>query len=277
MPLTTQIKNELNQLGIKPKKSLGQNFLINEGSYSKIVSTLELRPGDTVIEVGPGLGMLTQFLAETGADVTAIEKDHRLMEFLKQKFKNQKNVTIVEDDILEFNPSNHLPQTTNYKLVGNIPYYLTSYLLRTIFEKWPPPKIIVLMLQKEVAQRVCAKPPKMNLLAVSVQYYAQPKIQSYVSSGSFYPPPEVDSAIIKLETRDQKTKNTPDNTKFFRIVKSGFAKKRKQLSNNLSGELKLEKRLVEEKLNSIGIDPKRRAETLTIEEWQNITTILLPY
>ena len=274
--LTTQIKNELNQLGIKPKKSLGQNFLINEGVYHKIVATLELGPNDTVVEVWPGLGTLTQYLATSGAKIIAVEKDHQLVEHLKTKFANEKRVKIIEEDILKFNPANYQLQTTHYKLVGNIPYYLTSHLLRTVFEKWPQPELIVLMLQKEVAQRICAKPPEMSLLAVSIQYYAQPKIISYVSHGSFYPPPEVDSAIIKLDPK-YKILNTKNDQEFFKIVKAGFAGKRKQLGNNLSRGLNLEKNLVEEKLKLIGIDPKRRAETLTLLEWQNIATTLLPH
>ena len=287
MSLANQIKNELNQLGIKPKKSLGQNFLINGGVYRKIVAAAEIKAGDTVVEVGPGLGTLTEYLAETGAEIIAIEKDHALAEYLKTKFADQKNVKIIEDDILNFDPIRYTLNAIPYKIAGNIPYYLTSHLLRTIFEKWPQPELIVLMLQKEVAQRIVAKPPKMSLLAVSVQYYAQPKIISYVSHGNFYPPPEVDSAIIKLAPRVQgigyseKSADagrwTLDAGRFFRIVRMGFAGKRKQLGNNLSGGLKLEKRFVEEKLKSIGIDPKRRAETLTLDEWQNITTMLLPH
>lgn len=286
MSIITQIKNGLSQLGIKPKKSLGQNFLVNEGIYKKIVDALAISPTDTIIEVGPGLGTLTQFLAETGAKVIAVEKDHQLAKYLKTKFANEKRVNIVEDDILKFNPLNtkYLIQNTSYKLVGNIPYYLTSHLLRTVLESWPQPKLIVLMLQKEVAQRICASPPHsklsvganrqhMSLLAVSVQYYAQPKIISYVSHGNFYPPPEVDSAIIKLESRNQNLESRINSQNFFKIVRAGFAGKRKQLGNNLIRELKLTKDFIEGKLESVNIDPKRRAETLTLEEWQKITNI----
>lgn len=334
MSLVQKIKNELDQLGIKPKKSLGQNFLINEGVYRKIIAAAEIQRGDKVIEVGPGLGTLTQFLADAGAKVIAVEKDHHLADYLKTKFANQKNaqpfdearknidlkepaplqqkaesrtenlkrlhslskfsgarVTILEEDILKFNPANYKPpaspagrQTTPYKLVGNIPYYLTSHLLRAILESWPVPRMIVLMLQKEVAQRITAKPPHMSMLAVSVQYYARPKIISYVSHGNFYPPPDVDSAIIRLAPRVQglgssekesekfRTEPYTLNPKpFFRVVRAGFAGKRKQLGNTLAGGLKLAKNIVEEKLKAVDIDPKRRAETLTLDEWQKIT------
>lgn len=281
MSVIVQIKNELKKLGIRPKKSLGQNFLINEGVYRKIVTALEVRSTDTILEIGPGLGTLTEYLAATGAYIVAVEKDWKLAEYLKQKFATSKNVTITEDDILKFDPFHWKLGIGNWKLVGNIPYYLTSRLLRNIFEDWPRPGLVVLTIQKEVAQRICAKPPNMSLLAVSVQYYAEPKIISYVSHGSFYPPPEVDSALIKLEPRPQ-TDAEPyadlrgkkgKAEKFFKIVKTGFAGKRKQLANNLARELGILKSKVEEKLKSAGVDPKRRAETLTINEWQKVTKI----
>lgn len=286
--LIQKIKNELANLGIKPKKSLGQNFLTNEDAYHKIILALEIQKSDTIVEVGPGLGTLTELLAASGATIIAIEKDNYLAEYLKNKLGNQKNVMIVNEDILKFDPHNtkYLIPSTRYKIVGNIPYYLTSHLLRTVFEKWPSPSLIVLMLQKEVAQRIVAKPPKMSLLAVSVQYYAQPKIISYVSSGGFYPPPEVDSAIIKLVPRVQrigygekgsvKSRTEPytlNPKPFFRVTKAGFAGKRKQLVNNLARGLKLTKNFVEEKLKLIGVNPTRRAETLTLDEWQKVTNI----
>ncbi|MBI2063824.1 MAG: ribosomal RNA small subunit methyltransferase A [Candidatus Yanofskybacteria bacterium] len=275
MNLSARIKIELNQLGIKPKKSLGQNFLINEGIYKKIVAAAEVQRGDMVIEVGPGLGTLTQFLLDADAEILAIEKDNQLAEYLKTKFADSKNVTIVEEDVLRFNPrdTKYNIQNTRYKIVGNIPYYLTSHLLKIIFENWLQPEVIVLMLQKEVAQRITAKPPEMNMLAVLVQYHARPKIISYVSHGSFYPPPEVDSAIIKLEFKNRDIESGADSKNFFKIVKIGFSEKRKQLGNNLSGGLKLEKKIVEEKLKSAGINPTRRAETLTLDEWQRVTNI----
>ena len=277
-------------LGIKPKKSLGQNFLINEGVYRKIVTALDIKTGDKILEVGPGLGTLTQYLADTGAEIVAVEKDDVLAGYLLQKFNTKKNVKIVGDDILKFNPETCSLKPVTYKVVGNIPYYLTSHLLRTVFEKWPRPELIVLMIQKEVAQRIVAKPPHMSLLAVSIQYYAQPKIISYVSHGNFYPPPEVDSALIRLMPRLQVTgyrlRGEGGNKKpetwtlkpdaFFRVVRTGFAGKRKQLGNNLARGLKLEKNFVEEKLQSIGIDSKRRAETITLGEWGKLANTLPP-
>ncbi|MEK7154322.1 MAG: 16S rRNA (adenine(1518)-N(6)/adenine(1519)-N(6))-dimethyltransferase RsmA [Patescibacteria group bacterium] len=271
--ISQKIKDELDQLGIEPKKSLGQNFLINEGIYRKIVAALEIKRDETVVEIGPGLGTLTQYLVNAGAKVIAIEKDRRLIDWLKNKFKNNPKIKIVENDILKIDPRKLGLEKDNYKVVGNIPYYLTSRLIRTVFEKWPHPEKIVLMVQKEVAQRICAKPPEMSLLAVSVQYYSKPKIISYVSRNSFYPAPEVDSAIIKLETQNLELK-TNEVKNFFKVVRAGFAGKRKQLANNLTAGLKISKQEIRQKLTLIDIDPQRRAETLTIEEWQRITNFL---
>jgi len=195
---------------IHAKKSLGQNFLINKGVLDKVVNSAELDKNDIVLEIGPGKGILTNKLAEKAGRVIAIEKDHRLIESLKEMFLTKsvygepvesaiaENVEIVEGDILKFDISRFKFKDSGYKIVANIPYYITSNLLRTIFEKWPTPKLIVVMVQKEVAQRIMAKPPHMNLLALSIQFYAEPKIISYVSKGSFRPQPKVDSAIVKL-------------------------------------------------------------------------------
>jgi len=297
--ISQKIKDKLHQLSIEPKKSLGQNFLINEGVYKKIVAALEIEKNDTIVEVGPGLGTLTEYLAESGAMIIAIEKDEKLATYLRDKFSNWKNVKIIEDDILKFSPVSCKLETENYKLVGNIPFYLTSYLIRTVFEKWPRPEKIVLMLQKEVAQRIAASPPhsnlsvgasrpQMSLLAVSIQYYSKPEIISYVSRHCFYPAPEVDSAIIKLtprlqvtgyglQTATEKKKSETWHLKsetFFRVVRAGFAGKRKQLINNLATGLKISKQGIQQKLSLIDINPQRRAETLTIEEWQKITNSL---
>ncbi len=274
MILLNIIKKELNVLGIKPKKSLGQNFLVNEGVYKKIVAALEIKRSDMIIEVGPGLGTLTGYLAESGAKIIAVEKDRRLIDWLKKKFKAFSNrIEAIEDDILRMDIKKLGIRENDYKVVGNIPYYITSRLIRNILEDWPSPKLVVLMVQKEVAQRIVAKPPNMSLLAVSVQYYAEPKIISYVSAGSFYPPPEVDSAIVKLATRNLEL-GTSEVKNFFKVAKAGFAGKRKQLINNLAAGLKISKQEIQQKLSLIDINPQRRAETITIEEWQKITNSL---
>jgi len=209
---------------INPKKSLGQNFLINAGVLEKIVDAAEITKEDTVLEVGPGTGNLTKLISERAGSVVAIEKDYRLIEDLKLKFPA---IKLIEDDILKFKPEEHGLKDNAYKIVANIPYYLTSNLLRIIFEKWPRPKLIVLTIQKEVAQRIIAKSPDMNLLALSIQLYSEPKIIGYISKGSFRPIPKVDSAIIKLTPKEGT--NTEDNEKVIEVAKKAFAGKRKQL------------------------------------------------
>ncbi|TSC73773.1 MAG: 16S rRNA (adenine1518-N6/adenine1519-N6)-dimethyltransferase, partial [Parcubacteria group bacterium Gr01-1014_44] len=207
---------------------------------------------ELILEVGPGEGILTDILAQKGVDVLAIEKDSRLIPILKDKFKNQKNVTILEDDILKLKietlTGNWKLKIENYKIVGNIPYYITSHLLRIVLENWPKPKLILFMVQKEVAQRIVAKPPKMSMLSLAVQFYAEAKIVKNVSKNNFRPIPKVDSALIKIIpkqgpeilTKDYKLKTI----NFFKLARAGFSNKRKQILNSLVNNLKLEKSLI---------------------------------
>ena len=251
---------------LSPKKSLGQNFLINQGILDKIVSAAELCPDDTVLEIGPGTGNLTKPLSEKAGRVIAIEKDRRLIEDLKEKFKNS-NIEIIEGDILKldirklFENCKLKIENYDYKVVGNIPYYITSNLLKTIFEKWPRPKLIVLTVQKEVAKRIIAKPPDMNLLALSVQLYSEPKIISYISKGSFRPIPKVDSAIIKLSPKSENL-NPKQKEEFFRVVKAGFSGKRKQLKNTIGLEI----------LKRASIKPESRPEELSLGDWLKLAS-----
>ena len=247
------------------KKSLGQNFLINPGILNKIINASDLVKSDVVLEIGPGNGVLTEELRKKAHRVIAIEKDHRLIDGLKNTFRESGNVEIVEGDILKLDPHSviHGP----YKIVANIPYYITSYLLKTIFEsanwRMAQPELIVLMVQKEVAQRIIARPPKMNLLALSVQFFAKPKIISYVSKGSFRPIPKVDSAIIKLTPRrESRIMNYELRGMFFKLAKTAFAGKRKQLKNTI-GPKTLEK---------TDIKPESRPEELSLEDWLKISS-----
>lgn len=255
---------------IFPKKSLGQNFLINGGVLAKIIRAAEITTDDTVLEIGPGTGNLTEKLAEIAGRVIATEKDRRLIEPLKEKFAAQKNVEIVELDILKFNPKAYRLEPSAYKVIGNIPYYITSHLLKIIFEKWPLPKLIVLMVQKEVAQRIVAKPPSMNLLALSVQYFAEPELISYVSRGSFRPMPKVESAIIRLKLKSQ-ISNLKINEALFKLLRMGFEGKRKQLAGNLSKKLGRSKAEFEKIFQELELDPKIRAENLSLEDWIKIS------
>ena len=267
-----------NPKNIIPKKSLGQNLLVNQGVLNKIIVAAEIKKDDIILEVGPGTGNLTKKLASAAKEVIAVEKDGRLIDQLKTKFSENGNVKIIEGDILEFNPEAYSLKSGEYKIVANIPYYITSHFLRIIFEsagwRMAQPKLIVLMIQKEVAQRIMAKPPHMNLLALSVQFYAEPKIISSVSRGSFQPMPKVDSAIIKLETRDTRHETREKQEKLFEIIRAGFSEKRKQLIGNLAKNFGATKEKIKNILSSAGIKENARAENLSLEEWQKLAKLL---
>jgi 16S rRNA (adenine1518-N6/adenine1519-N6)-dimethyltransferase len=260
-------KEILKKYRIFPSKKLGQSFLIDKKVLKKIVEAAELSKNDTVLEIGPGIGNLTIELAKRVKKVIAVEKDKRMIEILKEGLKEERidNVKIINEDILKFLPS--FKSKTPYKVVANIPYYLTSRLIRNLLEAKRGPKLIVLMVQKEVAQRICAKPPKMNLLAVSVQFFAKPEIVSFVLKKSFWPRPKVDSAIIKIKPLIDGDRELINAELFFKVVKAGFLHPRKQIINNLSEGLKIEKEKIKNWLLENGIQPEQRAETLSIEDW----------
>ena len=262
------------KLSVAPKKSLGQNFLVNRGVLDKIVAAAEIQKDDIILEVGPGTGNLTEKLASVAKKVIAVEKDRRLIGQLKIKFEKNGNIEIIEKDILKFNPEQYSLKNGGYKIVANIPYYITSHFLKTVFTKWLQPKLIVLMIQKEVAQRIMAKPPHMNLLALSVQFYAEPKIVGYVSRGSFQPMPKVDSAIIKLTPKNNNRLLTIDNGHFFKVIRAGFSEKRKQLLNNLAKNFDTTKEKIKNIFSSAGIKEKARAENLSLQEWEKLAELL---
>ncbi len=260
----------LRRFNLRPKKSLGQNFLMDEGALAKVVAAAELSADDTVLEIGPGLGSLTRRLAQAAGRVIAIELDQTFLPALESVLKSYSNVQIIHGDILQFPPSSfRLPPS--YKVVANIPYYITSAVIRHLLEAEARPSRIVLTVQREVAERMCAGPGEMSLLAVSVQFYSAPKIAARLSAGAFYPRPEVDSAVVRLDVRPQPSVAVEEVEAFFRVVKAGFSQKRKQLRNALSGGLQMENEAVDDALARAGIDPKRRAETLTLEEWDLLT------
>ena len=259
------------------KKSLGQNFLINPHILDKIVATADITSNETILEIGPGTANLTRILSKKAGKVVAIEKDHRLISVLAEEFKNS-NVKLVEDDILKLNPEN-LGLTSGYKIVANIPYYITSNLLRIIFESetWraTKPSLIVLTIQKEVAQRIIAKPPHTNLLALSVQYYAEPKIISYISKNNFRPVPKVDSAIIRLKPYNGSYCATALQAKeLFDLMRAGFSEKRKQLAPVLSKKLKLPKENITNAFKESGLAPNVRPENLSLNQWQELSKLL---
>ena len=274
---------------IRPNKLLGQNFLTDKSVLKKIIETADLSPTDTVLEIGPGTGILTKELAQKAKRVIAVEKDPKMVEILREESKGFGNIEIIQGDILKKIKNNEL-EIKGYKVVANIPYYLTTNLIRNLLENKNPPKEMVLMLQKEVAERICANPPDMNLLAVAVQFYATAKIIKYVSKKSFWPVPKVDSAIIKItpliyaDSRPIRAdRKRIDTDKFFRIVKAGFSQPRKQLLNNLSRlnflsknysgqakSLKNNKEIIKKWLSRNKINPSQRAETLGIKDWLNL-------
>ncbi|MGH2521003.1 MAG: 16S rRNA (adenine(1518)-N(6)/adenine(1519)-N(6))-dimethyltransferase RsmA [Anaerolineales bacterium] len=260
------VRGLLRRFNLHPKKSLGQNFLVDEAALAKVAAAADLAPGDTVLEIGPGLGSLTRHLAAVAQGVVAVELDEALLPALQHVLRPYPNVEIVHGDIL------HLPHSTfdlppAYKVVANIPYYITSAVIRRLLEAEARPRLVVLTMQREVAERLCAGPGDLSLLAVSVQFYARPSIVAGIPAGAFYPRPEVDSAVVRLDVRPQPAAPVEDVDRFFQIVKAGFSQKRKQLRNSLSGGLRLEASAVDDWLAQAGIDPKRRAETLTLEEW----------
>ncbi len=264
------IKELMVKQGVKPNKILGQNFLIDKNILEKIIDSADLKPTDVVLEVGPGIGALTKELSLKAGKIIAVEKDKNMVEVLKKTLSDYKNIKIINGDILKI--KNY--KIKNYKVVANIPYYLTSPLIRKFLESANPPSEMILMIQKEVAQRICSKPPDMSLLAVSVQFYAEPKIISYVSKNCFLPAPKIDSAIIKITPRRPTSREAGSRTSpdlFFRVVKAGFSHPRKQIAGNLAKNLKIDKKTAQEWLKKNSIDPAQRAETLSVENWKNLT------
>ena len=262
---------------IKPSKHLGQNFLIDRNIVKKVIKAANLKSTDIILEIGPGLGALTKELVKKVKQVIAYEKDPRMCQILKKSLKNYKNIEIVNGDVLKFEIiklfKNLKLKIINYKVVSNLPFYITAPIIRKFLEAKNSPKEMVLLVQKEVAQRICARPPDMNLLAISVQFYAKPEIISYVSKKSFWPQPKVDGAIIKI-TPKNKTETRVSAVNFFKVVKAGFSHPRKQLANNLAKELKLNKKELSSLLLQNNIQPSQRAETLFIDDWIKLTKVI---
>ena len=259
-----QLKNYLRARNLKPKDYMGQNFLIDDTVLSEIINVADLKSSDTVLEVGPGLGILTGELVKRVGLVWAIEKDSKLVSILKNEFAGEKKLKIVNEDILRFHVAREI--LGPYKVVANIPYYLTSKLLQFFLELQNPPKLMVLMIQKEVGERVVAKPGDLSILGISVQLYSDVEIATSVSRNSFWPVPEVDSVVLKI-TPKEKYPQIKDKKLFFRIVKTAFSGKRKMIQNTLAHGLDLSKERAGELLIKAGIKPTDRPQDLTIEQW----------
>jgi 16S rRNA (adenine1518-N6/adenine1519-N6)-dimethyltransferase len=264
----------LHRFAIQPKKSLGQNFLVDEAALSRIVAAAELGPEDTVLEIGPGLGTLTRRLAEAADRVIAVELDDRLIPALRYTLAPYRNVEIVHGDILELNVAELIApdekQPVSYKVVANLPYYITSAVLRHLLEAPIRPALMVLTVQLEVAQRLASGPGDMSLLAVSVQVYGQPRVIARIKAGSFYPAPKVDSAVVRVDLYEQPVVPLEDIDSFFEVARAGFGERRKQLRNALSRGLGRDAQDIALALEQAGVDPARRAETLSLEEWVRV-------
>jgi 16S rRNA (adenine1518-N6/adenine1519-N6)-dimethyltransferase len=275
------VRRLLKEFAIRPKKSLGQNFLTSQRALERIVEAAELGPEDIVLEIGPGLGTLTRLLATEAGRVVAVELDQRLVKVLKQTLVDLPNVEVIHGDILELNPADLLERhmaSFQYKVVANLPYYITSAILRHLLTAEVKPKLMVVTVQLEVARRITAEPGEMSLLAVSVQFYGRPRIVARIKASAFYPSPQVDSAVIRIdlddrpvfEVDDADSPSTSSGHSFFEVVRAGFAQRRKQLRNTLAAELGLPASEVAQALSKAGVNPKRRAQTLSIEEWVRV-------
>lgn len=253
---------------MKAKKSFGQNWLRDDATLDEIVAAAELSIRDTVLEVGPGLGTLTSKLVKKAGKVVAVEADQDLIPYLLDQAAKVNNLEIVRGDILKFDLTK-LP--AGYKVVANIPYYLTSNLIRNLLEASNPPTAMVLLVQKEVAERIVAGPGQMSVLSFSVQYYGEATIVRDVSRELFDPVPQVDSAIIKI-MRHTEPVFAADTRLLFRLVKAGFGEKRKMLRNSLSGGLHVDQSAVEESLTAAQISPTARAQELSMQQWRDLYT-----
>lgn len=251
---------------VTPKKSLGQHWLFDSKSLGAICDAANILPTDTVLEIGPGLGPLTIELTARAKKVIALEFDEQLARQLPGRVPAA-NLDVIHGDIMHFDLS-QLP--TGYKVVANVPYYITSAIVRLLTESPTPPSSMTLLVQKEVARRIAADPGDMSILAVSAQFYAQPELGLLVSADKFDPPPKVDSQIITLRMRSHPLFTDVAPKEFFKVVKAGFGEKRKTLRNSLSGGLHLTKEEAEALLGKAGVDPQARAEQLSLDAWHRL-------
>ncbi|MFA6963287.1 MAG: 16S rRNA (adenine(1518)-N(6)/adenine(1519)-N(6))-dimethyltransferase RsmA [Patescibacteria group bacterium] len=290
-----QLTKYLKSKGLLAKQSLGQNFLVDREVLEKIVEAAEIKTSDTVIEVGPGLGTLTEELILRAGKVIAIEKDDKLAKLLSSQFCHPEldsgssivnldsgsqaavrndNLVVLNSDILAVN----VPELTGgkpYKVVANIPYYITAKIIKLFLTSENKPESIVLLVQKEVAERICAKPGQLSILALSVQAFGEPEIVSVVKRDSFFPAPAVDSAILRIRIQNSEFRIQPeDERELFRLIHIGFASKRKTLINNLSAGLRIDKKAIADIIKSIGLGENARAQELSLEEWKKLSLIL---
>lgn len=266
------IASLLRQHNLTPKKSLGQNFLIDDQILHRIVESAAVGREDAVLEIGPGLGSLTRHLALAAKRVTAVELDQNLIPILRDVLEGFGNVRIIHGDMLKLDPL-ALMGSAPYGVIANIPYYITSALIRHLLESGNRPARLVFTMQAEVAERICARDGKHSLLSLSVHVYGAPRVTMKIPAGAFYPAPNVDSATLRLDLYDEPLIPQERMEDFFRLAKAGFSQKRKNLRNSLSGGLNCSKEEAERLLAAAGIDDTRRAETLSLAEWARLTEV----
>ena len=260
----------LKQYGLRADKRLGQNFLQDPYALEKIVHSAEIHPTDTILEIGPGLGSLTRYLAAAAQKVVAVELDEKLFPPLEATVAPFDNIQLVHGDILGIEPGDIIEQK-DYLVVANIPYYITSAIIRHLLEATPKPRRIILTIQKEVAQRICTGPGDMSLLALSVQVYGHPRIATHIPAGAFYPAPKVDSSVLVVDIYPAPIVPSDLLDTFFLLIKAGFSQKRKKLRNSLAAGMRQSTTDIEKLLHAAGIDPHRRAETLSLKEWGELS------
>lgn len=261
-----ELRNLLYAHGMRPNKSFGQNFLIDRSVLMQIVDAAEIDPADQILEVGAGTGVLTRELAQRARRVVAVELERDMLALLAKTTGMYANVELVARNLLYLDPTEVFGAEA-YKLVANLPYYITAPTFRHFLESANPPRLIVVMVQQEVAQRIVARPGDLSLLAVSIQFYGQPRIVAHVPAKAFYPAPKVDSAILRIDVKAETPLTLAERDSFFKVVQAGFSERRKQLHNALTSGLHRKNEDVRASLAAAHIDISRRAETLSIEEW----------
>jgi 16S rRNA (adenine1518-N6/adenine1519-N6)-dimethyltransferase len=264
----------LKRYDLRAHKGLGQNFLEDPLALESIVSAAEIRPSDAVLEIGPGLGSLTRYLSVSALKVVAVELDENLLPPLMTVLTAYQNVHLIHGDILKLSPKD-LNLGDGYIVVANIPYYITSAVIRHLLESASRPRRMVLTVQKEVAQRICARPGDMSLLALSVQVYGEPRLAAHIPAEAFFPVPKVDSAVLCVDIYQSPLIKEGLLETFFKLIKAGFSQKRKTLRNSLSSGLHISPIHAADLLTRANIDPQRRAETLSIEEWEKLSSLIV--
>jgi 16S rRNA (adenine1518-N6/adenine1519-N6)-dimethyltransferase len=258
---------------MRPNKAFAQNFLIDRAALMRMVEAAEIAPNDTILEVGAGTGVLTRELAQRARRVVAVELEYDMLTLLKETTVAFANVELVARNLLLLNPAELFAQAP-YKLVANLPYYITAPTFRHFLENANPPTLLIVMVQWEVAQRIIAEPGDLSLLGVSVQFYGRPRIIARVPAASFYPAPKVDSAILRIDVQPQAALTQEERDRFFRVVQAGFSERRKQLHNSLTHGLHYKNEIVRGWLAAASIDASCRAETLSIDEWLRLWKVI---